>query len=693
MPAAVPAAPAPAPRRARSLIPRDFTRRNELIAALTMAGLLAGFLFAQLTGALAVAFYTAGKAARWRPGWLTAPAAAGAVWALAIGPATALRRLTAAPSALLSLLGRVLTDPARIPRLARIPGILSRLVPGQFPAALILAAGLAAAAWWLEWLHTDEWDLPEARPGPGSRCRLAWTTAFVRSGAVLTRRGVCLGAELATGAPAEVTWREAGSGVLVTGASAASVHAAGFQFAHGAVRRRKALVVVDLGGSPSLPDALAAACLATGAPLHVFGQEGRCWYDPLAGREPATAAGLVTSMIDWSGVAEQARLACGECLAAAFAVAAAIPPSPEASTLRQVTGLLSPGALGTALAGVPPWLPGRAALAQRVQAAQSWLGSQPATAALAAGQLTALAAAGPGRWLGPAAGGGAQTGVRRTGGAQTGSAHIGGAQGGGAHSGGVHSGGVQISLEDVVRQRGVALFRLDPGRSGRAATMIANLVAADLAAVYGQAGRAEILADGMAWFTGCEAVAPELLTRLVSLPPGTPLATVLATTEPAAAARLAGQVGVCLAHRLDNAELAGRLAALTGTRLRPAPFASAAPGAAMPGAAPAGTAWPEVAAPSPAPRARPAPAPWQPGYRAAGGPVPVPALVPEPVLAPGILCGLPAGDFFLIAGGGDGPAPGYRGHRLPARCRSAVARVPRPSQRRRPARPAPGQSR
>jgi hypothetical protein len=659
-----------------------------------MAGLLASFLFAQLTSALAVAFYAVGKAARWRPGWLAAPAAAGAVWTLAIGPATALSRLTAAPSTLLTLLGRVLTDPARITRLARIPGILSRQVPGQFPAALILGAGAAALAWWLEWLHTDEWDVPEARPGPGSRCRLAWTTAFVRSGAVLTRRGVCLGAELATGAPAEVTWRDAGTGVLITGVSPASVHAAGFQFAHAAVRRRKALVVVDLDGNPALPGALAAACLATGAPLHVFGQEGGCWYDPLASREPATAAGLVTSMIDWSGVAEPARKACGECLTAVFAVIAAIPPSPGASTLGQVAGLLSPRALGAAFGGVPSWLPGRAALAQRVQVAQNWLGSDPATAALAAAQLTDSAGAGRGRWLAPPTGGGAQGGAAQAGGAHLGGAHGGGAHGGGVHGGGAHcgvadgsgadGGGVRISLDDVVRQRGVALFRLDPGRSGRAATMIANLVAADLAAIYGQAGRAETLADGMAWFTGCETAAPELLTRLVSLPPGTPLATVLATTEPAAAARLAGQVGVCLAHRLDNAELAGRLAALTGTRQRPAPY---------PAAAPPGSALPDAAARGAAPRGWPALAPRRPAYQADGGPGPVPGLVPEPVLGPGILCGLPAGDFVLIAGGGDGTATGHRARRLPARCRSAAARVPRPSQRARPARAAPGRPR
>src|SRR5499427_11031899 len=176
MPAAVVAAPQRAPRRARHLIPLGTPRRRELLAALAVLGLLGGLLFAPVTLGLAIAFHAIGKITRWRPVWLAAPAACGLVWVLAIGPAAAVTGFVAAPRAALALL----TEPARLTHLGASAGSV-RWFPGQFPIALILAAGIAAAAWWLDWLHTDEWRLPAPRPGLVSVGRRRWTAAFVKS--------------------------------------------------------------------------------------------------------------------------------------------------------------------------------------------------------------------------------------------------------------------------------------------------------------------------------------------------------------------------------------------------------------------------------------------------------------------------------------------------------------------------------
>ena len=100
-----------APRRARYLIPPGTPRRREITAALSLLALLAGLLLAQITVALTVAFYVAGKLTRWRPVWLAIPALGGLAWALVIGPVAALAGLTAAPRALTGLLTRPL--PAR----------------------------------------------------------------------------------------------------------------------------------------------------------------------------------------------------------------------------------------------------------------------------------------------------------------------------------------------------------------------------------------------------------------------------------------------------------------------------------------------------------------------------------------------------------------------------------------------------
>src|SRR5262249_57680793 len=93
---------------------------------------------------------------------------------------------------------------------------------------LILAAGLPAGGWWLEWTDNDEWRLPAPRPGLVRACRRRLTTAFVKSGGVLTRSGACLGVGQDSGEPAAVSWREAERGVLGAGSAQPAVSAAGF---------------------------------------------------------------------------------------------------------------------------------------------------------------------------------------------------------------------------------------------------------------------------------------------------------------------------------------------------------------------------------------------------------------------------------------------------------------------------------
>ena len=268
MPPAVPLVPERPPRRARYLIPLGTPRRGEVLAALAVVVALAGALLAPVTLLLLVAFYATSKISRWRPVWLAVPACCGAVWLLAVGPGTAAATFGAAMSSVTSVLSRLITDP---PVLASLPGAEVHDLAGQFPVALIVAAAAAAFAWWVRWLQTDEWDLPATRPGLVNFCRRQLTAASVRSGSIVTRDGACLGVDRVTGGPAALSWRDAGGGVLVTGAAQAAVLASGWQLAHAAIRRRKPVIVVDLAGSQELSGWLAAACSATAAPLQVFG--------------------------------------------------------------------------------------------------------------------------------------------------------------------------------------------------------------------------------------------------------------------------------------------------------------------------------------------------------------------------------------------------------------------------------------
>ena len=286
MPSAITLAPVRSPRRARYLVPLGTPHRSEVLAAAAVAAVVAGVLFAPLTFIFAAAFDVVSKATWWRPLWLAVPAGCGVVWALAIGPATAAAGLRHGPAAAVKAMA---TGPAAV---SRLPAAIVHGLPGQAPLALILAACVAAVAWWVRWLHTDEWDMPAARPGLVSIWHRRRATASLRAGRMLTRDGVCLGVEAATGRTAVLCWRDAGGGVLVTGAAAPAVLAPGLLLAGAAIRRRKPVVVVDLTGDRDLPGALAARCGAARAPLHVFGAAGGPRYEPRVRPGPEQQAAL-----------------------------------------------------------------------------------------------------------------------------------------------------------------------------------------------------------------------------------------------------------------------------------------------------------------------------------------------------------------------------------------------------------------
>src|SRR5262249_46159246 len=262
------------------------------------------------------------------------------------------------------------------------------------------------------WMHTDEWDVPAARPGLVRIGRRARTVASLRAGHVLTREGACLGVDEATGGPAVLSWRDAGGGVLLTGAAERAVRAPGPRLPHAAIRRRKPAMVVDLAGGAELPGTLAGICASVRSPLHVFGVAGGPRYEPRVRPDAGQHAALCAV----------------------------------------------------------PW--------------------------------------------GPRPGLGA---------------------------------GAAVTLDAVVRQRAVARFAL--AGPGDAAEVIAGLIAADVAALYGSRYRDGIAPDGLCWFTECDGVDPAALAGLVAAGSPAGLAPVLATAVPRAAGGLAGRVNAAVIHR------------------------------------------------------------------------------------------------------------------------------------------------
>jgi hypothetical protein len=424
--------------------------------------------------------------------------------------------------------------PARVLHPARAFAGIGRWLPRQAPFALILAPAEAAIAGWLRARQAGERGLPPPRPGLIVAVRRLGTAAWVRSGGVVTRTGACLGVDWRTGRPAGISWRAAEGGVLVTGATAAGVSAASFQLVHAAIRRRKPVLVVDLGGPAGaggldglagpdgLAGALASLCADTGAPLHVFGPAGQGCYEPLRGGDPARKGALVMGMIDWGPVADHARRTCGAYLNDLFAVAAAAPADPRVPVLDDVAALLSPSALRARMRQVPPYHPRRVPLGERVRVSASLLETDPATASFLAGELTGLRACALGHWLRPAG-----------------------------------AGPAQISLSAVIRERAVAFFPLDQPRYGRSARMIANLVALDTAAVFAESRRLGTGGDGLAWFGDADAIAGPALAPLIGTGAQAGVATVLSTVSAQAAGQLAALANVLVIRGPADTALAG----------------------------------------------------------------------------------------------------------------------------------------
>jgi hypothetical protein len=581
------------PRRSRYLIPMDFPYRGEVIASLAVVGLFAHLVLAQLTLLLAVAFHVIGRVSRWRPQWLAVPAGAGLIWTLAIGPARAIAGFAAGPRQVLGYIGGVGSHPGHLVHPLGAYAGLAHWLPRQLPLALVLAAAEAAVAWWLHRLHAGD-GFPAPRPGLVIAARRRFTAADIRSGGIVTSDGGCLGLDAATGRRAAVTWREAEGGVLCTGQTGPALTETGFLLAQAAIRRRKPVIVIDLTGSAWLADALAAGCVAAGAPLWRFGEPGTGYYEPLRGGDPARAAALVMGMIDWTAVSEQQRQACGAYLADAMAVLAAAPGDPRVPVLDELTALLVPDALAERLRRVPAYHPQRAALAERVGVSAGPLRADPAAVSAVATQIPLLRGSALGRWLGPPPLGAATQGATPQDRAPLGAAPQGPAAQGPAGQRPAADGpagngrapqaeGVRISLGRTVRDRAVTLFSLDRDVHGRYATMIASLAALDLMTVCAELRGMSVPGDTLAWLSGCELLDSRVSAELIAGGPDSGTAVLLTTASAAAAERLAAEANVVLVRGPVDEAVAGRVAGLAG----PAALTrSAAPGsAAVAGAA------------------------------------------------------------------------------------------------------------
>jgi hypothetical protein len=487
------------PKSTRALRRRSWLAdsRNVLAVAVT-AAVVAQLAVAQVTLGLAAAFVLTAALSRWRPAWLSCPVLLGLGWAMAIGGARAWHGYLGGTRLFLGLLhAKGLLDasgPTAMP--------WHRWLLAQIPFALIAAAAEAGIVSRL-YLRLGAW-----RPGLVVALRRCFVLASLRRGELATADGACIGVVTATGRRAAVSWREATGGVLVSGKDAAAVTQTGLTLAVAAILHRKTVIIVDLADGHGLEafhvrQRVTSACADTNAPLAVLGRDD-CRYEPFADAYADAAAGLVLSMIDWTGEQETRRAFCVDYVTAALEVmtTSATAVAPGQNYLDHLSALFRPGALEASAARVPD-----ARLRRRAAALAVQLRADPSATSVITEQLA---------------------GLRRS--------HAGAA----LH--GPWDGAETIDIGLALARRHVVLFSLGLGEHSAAGLMIARLVLADVARVL--TDRAGAPADCLLWINGCDAIGHSQIAAALTAQTQAGVATIVSTSAGTAAAVLEGQVNV-----------------------------------------------------------------------------------------------------------------------------------------------------
>jgi len=500
-----------------------------------VAVVLVHLLFAQLTIVIATVLYLITRVTRWRLSWLTVPAAAALAWTAAVGPRAAAAGFTAGPAQIVDYLTASGHQADHLLHFTDAFRGLGNWLPRQLPLALLAGTAEAALAGWLTWLHTDESDLPPARPGLIVAARRAATVRAIRSGGVVTRDGGSLGVAAGSGARITVSWAEVAGGVSVCGSSGPDVLSTGFQLVYAAVRRRKPVLVVDHTADPELTGKLAAVCAAAGAPLLVFGEDGAAaggtraaCYEPFRHGAPGRRAALITAMLSWDGPGRQYRRSCVSYLEDVFELLDAAPGDARVPVLDDVIHLLDPVAMRARLEYVPAAYPRRDVLAERVRVSTSLVTDEPATIAEMGRQLRDVRASPFGRWLCPPPDG--------------------------------QEAGIDLSRD--VAERAVVLFRLGGPRPAESCAMLTRLVCQDLLAVGSALNGIGVDGDGIIWLAECGALPRPPVSEMIARGRDTGLPVLAATTSAQVAADLADMVNVVVAHRPQDTTMAARLASI-----------------------------------------------------------------------------------------------------------------------------------
>ena len=270
-------------------------RRGELAAGLTAVAVLAQLALAPVSLLVAGVLVLTGRISRWQLSWLLVPALGGACWLAVAGLPAVAHALAAGAGRLMVAELAVGAHPKRLLHPAAAFAGSGRWLQQELP--LLVLAGTAEAAIVL-WPHRT------GRPGLVAVLRRRSAAAALAAGHTVTASGFRIGVDCRSGRLAAVSWAQAERGVLLTGGDPIELDQIGLVIACAAVRRRKAVLVLDLAGagvgSDDGPHGRASVCAQVARLAERVGVPVMC-IGSVADRVPAVPGARTSRAVSLNG--------------------------------------------------------------------------------------------------------------------------------------------------------------------------------------------------------------------------------------------------------------------------------------------------------------------------------------------------------------------------------------------------------
>ncbi|HTZ93860.1 MAG TPA: hypothetical protein VMB74_15820 [Streptosporangiaceae bacterium] len=224
----------------------DSVRRGELAAGLAAVAVASQLALAPVALLIAGMLVITGRVSRWRLAWLLLPALGSACWLAMAGLPAVADAVAAGASRLLAAELAFAVHPQRLMHPAdAFPGS-GRWLERELPLLALAGTGEAAVVLWLGREPGPGW-----RPGLIATVRRRVATAALAAGRTVTADGCAIGVDCHLGRLATLSWAQAERGVLLTGSDPAELGQLGLAVTAAALRRRKAVVILDLAGQRS----------------------------------------------------------------------------------------------------------------------------------------------------------------------------------------------------------------------------------------------------------------------------------------------------------------------------------------------------------------------------------------------------------------------------------------------------------